>query len=85
VRCTLDTGRTHQIRVHLTAIGHPLVGDPVYGARRSAIGLAPFARQALHAHRLGYVHPVTRRALAFESALPADLSALLDGLRAGSR
>ena len=62
VRCTLETGRTHQIRVHLTAIGHPLVGDPTYGARRSAAGIPPFGRQALHAHRLGYTHPVTRRA-----------------------
>src|SRR5581483_8066415 len=52
LRCRLDTGRTHQIRVHLAAIGHPLVGDPTYGGRRRAAGLPAFARQALHAHRL---------------------------------
>ena len=61
VRCPLDTGRTHQIRVHLAAIGHPLVGDPAYGARRSAAGVPPFARQALHAARLGSADPATRR------------------------
>ena len=85
VRCTLETGRTHQIRVHLTAIGHPLIGDPVYGVRRAAVGLPPFARQALHAHRLGLSHPVTRRAMAFESPPPADFAGLLDALRATPR
>ena len=84
VRCTLDTGRTHQIRVHLAAIGHPLVGDPVYGGRR-APGVPAFARQALHARRLAFVHPVTRRTMSFESPLPADFAALLDAMRAVSK
>jgi len=85
VRCTLDTGRTHQIRVHLAAIGHPLVGDPVYGARRAAPGVPAFARQALHAQRLAFVHPVTRNEMSFESPPPADFAALLDAMRAGAK
>jgi 23S rRNA pseudouridine1911/1915/1917 synthase len=84
VRCTLETGRTHQIRVHLAAIGHPLVGDPVYGTRRAASGVPPFARQALHAERLGFVHPTTRRAMGFVAPLPADFAALLEAMRAAS-
>jgi len=75
--CKLETGRTHQIRVHLAALGHPLVGDPAYG-RRSGIA---FNRQALHAWRLGLIHPVTRRPLHWESPLPADFAALLQALR----
>jgi 23S rRNA pseudouridine1911/1915/1917 synthase len=79
---TLETGRTHQIRVHLRAIGHPLVGDPTYGKRRSASGtLADFPRQALHAARLGLVHPVTRARCEWASPLPADLHALIASLR----
>jgi 23S rRNA pseudouridine1911/1915/1917 synthase len=70
VRCTLETGRTHQIRVHMASIGHPLVGDTLYGGAEAA-GLA---RQALHAFRLGFVHPVTGRDMVFESALPSDLA-----------
>lgn len=88
VECRLATGRTHQIRVHLAAKGHPLVGDPVYGsgrqARRAAgpagAALARFPRQALHAYRLGFVHPATGERLAFESPLPADMAALLSEL-----
>lgn len=76
--CRLETGRTHQIRVHLATIGHPLVGDPAYG-RKTAIA---FGRQALHAHRLGLVHPVTRSECGWESPLPADFAALLTRLRA---
>ncbi|HVO88510.1 MAG TPA: 23S rRNA pseudouridine(1911/1915/1917) synthase RluD [Casimicrobiaceae bacterium] len=82
VRCTLETGRTHQIRVHLAAIGHPLVGDPAYGGRKKAAGLPAFARQALHAHRLALVHPVSGAMMQWESAPPADLQALIDALRA---
>jgi 23S rRNA pseudouridine1911/1915/1917 synthase len=85
VRCTLDTGRTHQIRVHLTAIGHPLAGDPTYGARKAATGIPAFARQALHAERLGFMHPVTRRAMQFVSPLPDDFASLVDALRASAK
>src|SRR5204862_2734583 len=72
--CRLETGRTHQIRVHLASLGHPLVGDPAYGKR----GPIALARQALHAARLGLVHPVTGRACEWNAPLPADFSGLLD-------
>jgi 23S rRNA pseudouridine1911/1915/1917 synthase len=75
--CRLETGRTHQIRVHLAALHHPLVGDPAYGRRH---GIA-FHRQALHAWRLGLTHPVTGAPMRWESALPADFAALLESLR----
>jgi len=75
--CRLETGRTHQIRVHLASLGHPLIGDPAYGKR----GPVAFARQALHAARLGLVHPVTGSACEWNSPLPADFAALLDKLR----
>jgi 23S rRNA pseudouridine1911/1915/1917 synthase len=75
--CRLETGRTHQIRVHLAARGHPLIGDPAYGRK----GPLAFGRQALHAAKLGLVHPETRRAMAWESPLPDDFSALLAMLR----
>ncbi len=81
VRCRLETGRTHQIRVHMRSIGHPIIGDPVYGPRpaRSA-GLPPFPRQALHATRLALVHPGNGERVAWESPLPDDMRALLDAL-----
>jgi 23S rRNA pseudouridine1911/1915/1917 synthase len=97
ILCRLETGRTHQIRVHLASIGHPLIGDPAYGRgsaapgrRGSAIpvqtsGGSVFPRQALHAWRLGLVHPVTREAMSWESPLPDDFSALLDVLRRRGR
>jgi len=78
LRCRLETGRTHQIRVHLASIGHPLIGDPAYGGR-SAIA---FPRQALHAARLALLHPSTGHAAAWESPLPADFRGLLEALRA---
>ena len=82
--CTLETGRTHQIRVHLASIGHPLVGDPVYLPRGAARTLPPaardFPRQALHATRLSLVHPLTGQSCTWESALPADIAVLVDRL-----
>jgi len=81
VECRLETGRTHQLRVHLGSIGHPLLGDPVYG--RSPPRLRPllsslgFRRQALHAAELGFLHPVTGEKLHFASELPADMQQLL--------
>jgi len=88
VLCQLETGRTHQIRVHFESIGHPLVGDPVYHkatqrGQRPAIRVplpVPFTRQALHAHRLGLVHPVTGRKTSWEAEPPEDLQALIDAL-----
>lgn len=94
VDCWLETGRTHQIRVHMAHAGHGLIGDPTYGGKRKlpakAIGaaavaaVADFPRQALHAATLGFIHPVTGEELSFTSPLPADLEALLATLRAGS-
>ena len=77
LRCRLETGRTHQIRVHLASLGHPLVGDPAYGRKMSV----PFPRQALHAARLALLHPVTGRGCTWESPLPPDLLGLVTGLR----
>jgi len=79
VECALESGRTHQIRVHMAHIGHPILGDPVY-ARHAAGGVA-FGRQALHAWRLGLRHPASGAALHWESALPQDMAGLLDRLR----
>ncbi|MEH3106099.1 MAG: RluA family pseudouridine synthase [Sphingomonas fennica] len=85
VECRLETGRTHQVRVHMASIGHALLGDPAYGGRAHGALLARlgFRRQALHAARLGFVHPITGAALAFESALPEDMQALLSNIRLG--
>ena len=91
VECRLETGRTHQIRVHMTAIGHPLLGDQTYGTgqrtRKAKIPEAAQAalerlnRQALHAHHLGFEHPVTGEEMSFDAPLPADMQALVDRLR----
>ena len=91
VTCRLETGRTHQIRVHMSHIGHALVGDPVYGRPRAvargslpegvADALRSFPRQALHAETLGFLHPVTGELLQFRSELPADITVLLTKLR----
>ncbi|HEY6762739.1 MAG TPA: RluA family pseudouridine synthase [Baekduia sp.] len=78
---TLETGRTHQIRVHLQAIGHPVAGDPEYGHA----GLLGLTRQFLHARRLAFTHPVTGETVVVESALPDDLEAALTRARAGER
>jgi 23S rRNA pseudouridine1911/1915/1917 synthase len=75
--CRLETGRTHQIRVHLAAVGHPLVGDTTYGGRRPTLGLT---RPFLHAAELSFDHPVTGDRLSFTSPLPTDLTALLAAL-----
>ncbi len=85
VRCRLETGRTHQIRVHLASLGHPLVGDPVYGGRAASLpeALRGFRRQALHAERLALVHPVTRRVRTWTSPLPRDFAELLAAIDAG--
>ena len=82
VDCALETGRTHQIRVHMLSIGHPLVGDPVYGvgANRIPVG-ALFHRQALHAFRLGLVHPQSGRSMQWTAPLPDDFAELLEGVR----
>jgi 23S rRNA pseudouridine1911/1915/1917 synthase len=90
VRVTLETGRTHQIRLHLSHAGYPLVGDPVYGKRlaipRGATpalteALRGFRRQALHAARLTFPHPRDGREIEVESALPADFKALVTALK----
>jgi len=87
---SIKTGRTHQIRVHLSHIGHPVAGDPVYGYRRDrrrkpstgkAERLPDFGRQMLHASRLGFLHPVTQDYMEFESALPYDMKHALDCLK----
>ena len=92
VECWLETGRTHQIRVHMAHCGHSLIGDPVYGGRRKlsekALGATgvqaahDFARQALHAATLGFVHPVSGADMAFEAEIPADMADLLRDLGA---
>jgi 23S rRNA pseudouridine1911/1915/1917 synthase len=93
IECRLETGRTHQIRVHLTHLGHPLIGDPQYGRARQAprpktpeqaeafAAAADFPRQALHAYVLGFQHPSTHKVMKFESQWPKDLAALIASLR----
>ena len=98
IRLELGTGRTHQIRVHMAQLGHPLLGDSLYGGRGSRLRgktaselrtgrelLAIMARQALHAHRLRFVHPVTGESLAFVSPLPLDMQSALDLLRGAAQ
>jgi 23S rRNA pseudouridine1911/1915/1917 synthase len=84
IECRLETGRTHQVRVHMSSIGHALLGDPVYGRTpsrlRPILSKLDFHRQALHAMELGFVHPVTGEDIRFTSPLPADLAALIGEL-----
>jgi len=86
VECRLETGRTHQIRVHMASIGHPLVGDPVYGRTRGALADVVdelgFKRQALHAATLGFLHPVRKEMLSFHSQLAPDIVELIGRLSA---
>ena len=77
VRCILETGRTHQIRVHMTHIGHPLLGDLVYGKKKAEKGLSG---QCLHAKRLKFIHPKTLEPMAFETELPDYFTAVLNKL-----
>jgi 23S rRNA pseudouridine1911/1915/1917 synthase len=94
LRCRLATGRTHQIRVHLSQIGHPIVGDPIYLRRTPGSArllpaalrerLLAFPRQALHAETLGFKHPVTGQALSFRASPPPDMAALLTALAGGT-
>jgi len=93
IECRLETGRTHQIRVHLTHLGHPLVGDPQYGRIRTApkpksdaevrafMAASTFQRQALHAFVLGFQHPSLHKTLRFEAPWPADFAQLVEALR----
>ena len=82
IECRLETGRTHQVRVHCASIGHPLLGDPVYGRTprplRALLESLDFRRQALHAAQLGFVHPVSGEPLDFRAELPADMRELID-------
>lgn len=84
VECKLETGRTHQVRVHMAHLGHPLIGDPVYSRDRKGfktiLETLRFKRQALHAKRLGFIHPLTGQKLSFDSALPIDMQELLSEL-----
>jgi 23S rRNA pseudouridine1911/1915/1917 synthase len=87
VHCDLETGRTHQIRVHCAHVGHPLLGDPVYGSARGRRSSAPlpggFTRQALHAWQLGLVHPGTGRSMRWRADLPKDMAELVQALGFG--
>lgn len=85
IECRLETGRTHQVRVHMASINHPLIGDPVYGRSRpvhaAILRELGFARQALHATLIGFVHPVDRKNMVFESKMPIDMQQLFTKLR----
>jgi 23S rRNA pseudouridine1911/1915/1917 synthase len=86
IECRLETGRTHQVRVHMASLGHALLGDPVYSTgkhkHRDLLKELGFERQALHARLIGFTHPITKDRLNFESAIPSDMQQLLIALRA---
>jgi 23S rRNA pseudouridine1911/1915/1917 synthase len=91
VRCNLETGRTHQIRVHMSAAGHPILGDGVYGStgrlirtvesREAAMLLKSAARQMLHSRNIAFKHPATGKQMKFEAPIPPDMQAIMDGLK----
>lgn len=89
IECRLETGRTHQVRVHCASIGHALLGDPLYGKTpkplKSLLSQLRFARQALHAAELGFVHPVLQSELRFSADLPGDMRELIDELGRSNR
>ena len=89
IECRLETGRTHQVRVHCASIGHALLGDPLYGRTpkplKSLLSDLRFARQALHAAELGFNHPVTGQNLSFEAPIPDDMQELIDELERFNR
>lgn len=84
IECRLETGRTHQVRVHCASIGHPLLGDPLYGrtpkSLKPLISKLNFARQALHAAELGFLHPITGQHVSYSAAIPPDMGELIDEL-----
>ncbi len=69
IKCKLETGRTHQIRVHMAHIGHPLLGDDLYGGNTSLI-----SRQALHSYTISFIHPITKQNVSFEASIPSDIN-----------
>jgi 23S rRNA pseudouridine1911/1915/1917 synthase len=73
IKCTLETGRTHQIRVHMSYIGHPLLGDDLYGGDKTLI-----SRQALHSYKISFIHPITKKLVNYEATVPNDLYVLLN-------
>ena len=89
IECRLETGRTHQVRVHCASIGHSLLGDPVYGrtpkALKPLLSRLDFHRQALHAAELGFVHPISGKTVSFTADLPADMAELIDELGRSDR
>lgn len=84
VKLSPKTGRTHQLRVHMSTLGHPMVGDTMYGGRCVTCDGFRFARQALHAYQITFVHPITLQTMTLEAPLPADIRQLLELLRAGT-
>lgn len=89
IECRLETGRTHQVRVHCASIGHALLGDPLYGktpkSLKPLLAELKFARQALHAAELGFIHPISKQSIRFHADLPGDMGELIDELGRSNR